>query len=500
MHTGQDDLLAAEINGGGVVVAQAFLPALAIAARFAPAFSFVFFGAAGGGLAPLGDCFSLEDRALGDVDQGIDGAGIVDLVVGQGRGISHARPGVGEHLIFEAALGHAGAEQFGHAGVLVADQSLDVFPLRVRRVGGRIERVEGDVAGAARCPDQEGRLDRGVGQLAHALVGFDAGGGGLGRGETGPRGEVAVQLLPPGGVKARVGELADAEGAGRGAELQITGGMTLIRLAALTVWIIGVKGGILEAAGRVDITRLADVLEQHVVAGAPVETVGLLGRLRRAFGIAGLAACRVVDDAPGPEAVVALVGAQDAVPVDEDANALLEGVGVEPFVAAGRLEPDQPADAFRFVQPLAGTGLMVRGVLIDCGGLRNLLAGRCGRCRDSGVLSMDRAERAGVALIRPDTGGDGDSRKSGQWSTFHAPSPVGQTHSTPHFILGQLKPTLCVQADEISLSGELRCSYSKSAPRCRRVAGLSGRHAPRVIPWSGLSCSVTLALESSLPG
>ncbi len=232
--------------------------------------------------------------------------------------------------------------------------------------------------------------------------------------------------------------------------------MTLIRLAPPAVWIIGVEGGVLEAAGRVDVTGLADVLEQHIVARAPVETVGLLGRLRRAFGIAGLAAGRVIDDAPGPEAVVALVGAQDAVPVDEDADALLEGVGVETLVAAGRLEPDQPADAFRFVQPLAGAGFMVRGVLIDCGGLRSRLSGRRCRCDGGCILGMDLAQRAGVDLICPDSGGDDNCRHGGQRSTFHASSPVGQTHSTPHFIRGQLGPTLYFQVDETSLSGGLR--------------------------------------------
>ena len=38
--------------------------------------------------------------------------------------------------------------------------------------------------------------------------------------------------------------------------------------------------------------------------------------------------------------VVLLVGAQDAEPVDEDADAPLEGVGVEVVVAGGGLEPD----------------------------------------------------------------------------------------------------------------------------------------------------------------
>jgi hypothetical protein len=131
------------------------------------------------------------------------------------------------------------------------------------------------------------------------------------------------------------------------------------------VRVVRVERGILEAAGRVDVAGLADVFEQHVVARAPVEAIGFIGRLGRAVGVARLAAGRVVDDAPGPEAVVALVGTQDAEPVDEHADALLEGVGVETVVAGRGLEPDQPADAFGFVEPFAGAGLVVGRVLID---------------------------------------------------------------------------------------------------------------------------------------
>jgi hypothetical protein len=423
MDAGQHDLLAAEVNGRRVVLARAFLPALAVMARLAPALAFVLLGAAAGDLAPLGDHFALEHRALGDIDQRVDRARIVDLVVRDGRGVGHPRPGVGEHLVFETGLGHAGAEQFGHAGVLVADQALDVFPLRVRRVGRRVERVEGDVAGAAGGADQEGRLDRGVGQLARPLVGFDAGRRGLGGGEAGPGGEVAVERLPLGGVEARVGELAQAEGAGRGAETQVARRGALVYLAALGVRVVGVERGVLEAAGRVDIAVLADVFEQHVVARAPVETVGFVGRLGRAVGIARLAAGGVVDDAPGPEAVVALVGAQHAEPVDEDADALLEGVGVETLVAAGGLEPDQAPDAFRLVQPLAGAGLEVGGVLIDAGGFRNGLAGR-GRGGGRGVLGMGVADVVVLSLEYPDAGGKGgECRYRGQQSTFHTFSP-----------------------------------------------------------------------------
>ena len=84
----------------------------------------------------------------------------------------------------------------------------------MRRVGRRVERVEGDVAGAAGGADQEGRLDRGIGQLRDAAIGFDAGGRRLGRIEAGPAGIAAIQRLPLGGIETRVRELAQAERAG----------------------------------------------------------------------------------------------------------------------------------------------------------------------------------------------------------------------------------------------------------------------------------------------
>jgi hypothetical protein len=81
------------------------LPALALAARLAPALGLVLLGSAGGRLAPLVDHLALEYRALGDIDQRVDGAGVVDLVVRDGRGVGDARAGVGEHLVFEGGLG-----------------------------------------------------------------------------------------------------------------------------------------------------------------------------------------------------------------------------------------------------------------------------------------------------------------------------------------------------------------------------------------------------------
>ena len=199
--------------------------------------------------------------------------------------------------------------------------------------------------------------------------------------------------------------------------------MALVDLAALAMRVVRVEGGILEAAGRVDVAGLADVFQQHFVAGAPVETVGFLGRAGRAVGRAGLAAGRVVDDAPGPEAVVALVGAQDAEPVDQHADALLEGVGVEAVVAGGGLEPDQAADAFRLAEPLAAAGLEIGGVLIDHGSFGERPVRRRGG-GDRGIFGMGIGDAVVLNLEYTDASSKGDDcRKSGQQSTFHTFSP-----------------------------------------------------------------------------
>src|SRR3546814_14428587 len=54
----------------------------------------------------------------------------------------------------------------------------------------------------------------------------------------------------------------------------------------------------------------------------------------------------MVDHAPGAETVAVAVGAQHPEPVDQDADALLEHVGVEARVAGGGFVPDLAAGAF----------------------------------------------------------------------------------------------------------------------------------------------------------
>ena len=300
----------------------------------------------------------------------------------------------------------------------------------MRRVGRRVQRVESNVAGAAGGADEERRFHRGIGQLAHPLVGFDASGGGLGGGEAGPGRQAAVQLFPFGGVEARVGEFAEAKSAGRGAELEVAGRMALVCLAALAVRIVGVERRILEAAGRVNIAWLANILQEYVIAGAPVQAIGFFDRLGRAIRCAGLAAGRVVDDAPGPEAVIALVGTQHAIPVHQNADALLESVSMEAVIAGGGLEPDQPSDTFGLVQAFPGTSLEIGRVLIYGGRFGNWFSRhRCDSYR--GIFSMGVADILKAGVENPEDGGQGqDGRDRGEQSTFHEFSP-DQRHQIP---------------------------------------------------------------------
>src|SRR3546814_74919 len=112
---------------------------------------------------------------------------------------------------------------------------------------------------------------------------------------------------------------------------------------------VGIGGGhrrIGQVAGRVAVAGLADVSQQLAVARAPLKAEGFFQALCRAAVAAGNAAVGIVDHAPGAETVAVAVGAQHPEPVDQDADALLEHVGVEARVAGGRLVPDLAAGAF----------------------------------------------------------------------------------------------------------------------------------------------------------
>src|SRR6267154_1050282 len=86
MHTGHAQR--------GVVAARALLPALAVTTGFAPTAVFARVLVAACGLAPFIDLFSGEQRALRDVDDGVDGAGVIHLVVRNRGSIGDAGSGM----------------------------------------------------------------------------------------------------------------------------------------------------------------------------------------------------------------------------------------------------------------------------------------------------------------------------------------------------------------------------------------------------------------------
>jgi hypothetical protein len=233
---------------------------------------------------------------------------------------------------------------------LVADGPDQVVPLGIVRVRRRVQGVEGDVAAAAGHADQEGGLHRAVGELA----GLGVGAGlvlGQAPGIAIPGAESApVDLAPGGGVEARIGKLAKSHGPGRGPKGQMAGVLPLVLASICGVGMIGRQGGILEVAGRVPVPRLADELQELVIAVAPVEPIGLLRVLGGAAWAPRPAAAWVVHQSPNGKPLTALVAAQHPPPVDEDPHPLLEDIGVEAVVAGGGLVPDLPPGPLRVAE------------------------------------------------------------------------------------------------------------------------------------------------------
>ena len=203
---------------------------------------------------------------------------------------------------------------------------------RMVGVGRRVQRVVGDMAGAAGHADPHGGLDRAVPEPVQPAVR-------VGR-VVGQERRVALPAadpLPGGGVEPRVRELAEAERPGRGPEAQVAGRLPLVDR---TVRRRAVERRIREAAGRVDVALAADEGEQLLVPRAPEQPVGLGRRARRAVGVAGRAAVGIGDRPPGVEQVAAAVGAQELVPVDRPADPLRVGIGEEAVVERRREHPD----------------------------------------------------------------------------------------------------------------------------------------------------------------
>ncbi len=199
------------------------------------------------------------------------------------------------------------------------------------------------MAGAAGHADQERRFDRTVGEAAHLAVRILRIPGELAA-KSLPACLAAVQPGPALRIETRIGEFAQAEGAGGSPEREIAGRLALV--FGLVMHVARIDRRIRKIACGIAITFATDILQQRLVARAPVEAVGFVERPGRTSFVTGFAAAGIVDDAPCVQPIVALFRIEHAIPVDEHADALLEGISVEAAVAGGRLVPDLAARAF----------------------------------------------------------------------------------------------------------------------------------------------------------
>ncbi len=189
------------------------------------------------------------------------------------------------------------------------------------------------MTGAARHAVVERRLDGSVAKFRvkglRLYFGFEAF----------PGREIAVvDLAPLLQVEARIGKLADSHGARRCSEFQ--------RACVFPLPFVGIVGcgrRILKIAGRIAISGFAYGFEQFVIARAIIHAECLFQFLFGAARLPRRTALGIINDAPGAEAVGALARVQDAVPVQQHGQALLQDVGMKTPISGSGKEPDLAA-------------------------------------------------------------------------------------------------------------------------------------------------------------
>ena len=185
----------------------------------------------------------LEPRA--EVVHRIHGARVVDVVGGDEGGVQRTRPRGVEELVGEARFVHIPDEDAVHPEVLRAGVGVEVLPLGMLRVLGRIARIRADVAEAARHADAIGSHQLLV--VVVARVGVEA-----------RRVPLRRRLL----VEIRIREQPQADDAG----CVTVVGADRHGLAARADFHAGVLGLVLERVGRA--TRAAHVQPQAEAIGA----------------------------------------------------------------------------------------------------------------------------------------------------------------------------------------------------------------------------------------
>src|SRR6476661_642749 len=126
----------------------ASLPTLAVLTRLTPTASLVSSGWALIGLMPFDDVF-LEGQPFIKIDDRVHRTGVVDLIVGNSRGIDGTRSRMPVDLILNGVRRHSRSQNLRESPVLIAHCSGKILPFRMGRIFWRTDRIEGDVAGAA---------------------------------------------------------------------------------------------------------------------------------------------------------------------------------------------------------------------------------------------------------------------------------------------------------------------------------------------------------------
>ena len=171
---------------------------------------------------------------------------------------------------------------------------LPIEPLMFSHFGcagsfGGLQRIERDVARAACRADQERRLDGCVGKFADALVGRDAGLLTSFAKAVPVRERAAIRpVCQRAASKRGLGNLRKPSAPVDVPNFRSHGDWRWSTLPLRVCGSSGSSGASLQTAGRIHVARLADVLQQHVVAGAPVEAVRLFALLAGQFGSPGL--------------------------------------------------------------------------------------------------------------------------------------------------------------------------------------------------------------------
>ena len=137
-------------------------------------------------------------EACAETEDGVDGARIVDVVVGDARRVRRAWRLRLEHLPEEAAGTQVEREHPTLPQILVADGGGEILPPGVGRIGRRLQRMQADVAEAARDPDSVGPNEAGIREIL--LFGV-----------------IALRIPSPFGrsIECRIGVNPEADDAGR---------------------------------------------------------------------------------------------------------------------------------------------------------------------------------------------------------------------------------------------------------------------------------------------